>query len=298
MASSAAGAEKFIIMTPGLSIRYTPLYYGQDSGVFKDEGLDLQVLVIRAGQVGVASLISGEVDAITHAGTAVAAAMRGLPIKIISVTSDRPNHELFVVPSVRTPQELKGKSIGIGSLEGTGGIVIRRILQGKGLNPDKDVTFISMGTEVRLQAMMSNTVGGAMLTPPYTFLAADKGYRAMAKGKDYVRYLTEGVVTSANKIKQNRAVLVRFLRAWNRSTRFYKANPAVMVPYIQKKFVVKDGRLAQRMYDEDAQDRTESGEIDRSAVEEIVAIAKETMIGKGAIGGSQLFDFSLVQETK
>jgi ABC-type nitrate/sulfonate/bicarbonate transport system substrate-binding protein len=183
-------------------------------------------------------------------------------------------------------------------LEGTGGIIIRRILQAKGLNPDKDVTFISMGTEVRLQAMMSGTIAGGMLTPPYTFLASDQGYQIFGRGKDYVRYLTEGVVTSDSKIKQKRASLIRFLKGWNRSIAYYRANPAVMVPYIQKKFVIKDSRLAQRMYEEDSTNRTRTGEIDNSAMTEILEIAKETMKVKGTFAANQLFDFSLLQEVK
>src|SRR5215472_3773257 len=75
-------AEKFIIMSAGLSIRHTPFYYGQENGFFKDEGLEVQALVVRAGQVGIASLMSGEVDAITNAGTGLAASIRGLPVKI------------------------------------------------------------------------------------------------------------------------------------------------------------------------------------------------------------------------
>jgi len=175
LGQNGIAAEKFVIMTAGLSIRHTPLYYGQENGFFKDEGLELQMLVIRAGQVGVASLMSGEVDVITHAGTGLAAAIRGLPIKIISVDGDRPSHELLVMPMIRTPADLKGKSIGLGSVEGTGGIVMRRILQAKGLNPDKDVTLISMGGEVRLQAMASGGIAGAMLSPPFTFLAFGPG---------------------------------------------------------------------------------------------------------------------------
>src|SRR5690348_14674035 len=89
-AGNGMGAEKFLIMTAGLSIRHTPLYYGQENGFFRDEGLELQSLVVRAGQVGIASLMSGEVDAITNAGTGLAAAIRGLPVKIISVDGDRP----------------------------------------------------------------------------------------------------------------------------------------------------------------------------------------------------------------
>ena len=167
----SVAAEKFIIMTPGPSVPYTPLHYGVEAGFFKEQGIEVQVLAVRAGQIGVASLTSGEVDAITHAGTGVAAAIRGLPVKVISVSNERPNHEMLVLPTVRGPQDLKGKSLGIGSLEGTGGIIVRRILQAKGLNPDKDVTFISMATEVRLQALISSTVAGAMMSPPYTFLA-------------------------------------------------------------------------------------------------------------------------------
>src|SRR4029453_16620254 len=185
--TASVGAEKFIIMTPGPSVPYTPLHYGVDAGFFKEQGIDLQVLAVRAGQIGVASLTSGEVDAITHAGTAVAAAIRGLPVKLISVRNEGPNREMLVVPTGGEPLALKGKSIGIGSLEVTGGIIVRRILQAKGLNPDKDVTFISMATEVRLQAMISGTVAAAMLSPPYTFLAVDRGYQVFGRGKDYVR---------------------------------------------------------------------------------------------------------------
>jgi NitT/TauT family transport system substrate-binding protein len=298
LAASGIAAEKFVIMTAGLSIRHTPLYYGQENGFFKDEGLELQVLVVRAGQVGVASLMSGEVDVITHAGTGLAAAIRGLPIKIISVDGDRPSHELLVLPTIRNPADLKGKSIGLGSVEGTGGIVMRRILQAKGLHPEKDVTLISMGGDVRLQAMMSGSIAGAMLSPPFTFLALDQGYHVFGRGRDYVRYLTEGVVTSDNRIKQKRGSLVRFVTAWNRSAKFYKDNPNIMVPYIQKKFAIKDLRIARLLYEEDVQTRVQNGNLDNAARAEVLETAKEIMKVKNAIPPNQIFDFSLIEEAK
>jgi NitT/TauT family transport system substrate-binding protein len=295
-ATAGLAAERFILMTPGPSVPYTPLLYGNEAGFFRDQGLDLQILAVRAGQVAVASLTSGEVDAITHAGTGIAAAMRGLPLKVILASSEHPNHELLVTDSVKAPPDLKGKSIGLGSVEGTGGIIIRRILQSKGLNPDKDVNFISMATEVRLQAMISGSVVGAMLTPPYTFMAADRGYRVFGRGKDYVRYLTEGVVTSDSKINQKRGSLSRFLKGWNRSVDYYKRNPVVMVPYIQKKFAVKDTRLAQRMYEEDSHNRTLSGDLDTDAVAEILEVARETMRMKEVVPAKHIFDFALLRQ--
>jgi len=285
-------------MTPGPSVPYTPLLYGLDAGFFKDQGLDVQAVAVRAGQVAIASLVSGEVDIITQAGTAVAAAIRGLPVKIILVSSDRPNHELLAAPNIKTSQDLKGKSIGLGSLEGTGGIIVRRILQAKGLNPDTDVSFISMGTEVRLHALMSGTIAAAMLTPPYTFLAYDHGCITLGKGKDYVRYLTEGVVTSNTKVTQKRPSLIRFLKGWNKGVSYYRANPGVMVPYIQKKFGIADRELARRMYEYDSMNRLNNGEIDHSAMTEILDIAKQTMKTKTPFTANQLFDFSLLEEAK
>jgi len=297
-ADGGMAADKLVIMTAALSIRHTPLYYGQENGFFKDEGLELQMLVIRAGQVGVASLMSGEVDAITHAGTALAAAIRGIPLKIISVDSDRPTHELLVLPTIKTPADLKGKSIGLGSNEGTGGIVMRRILQAKGLNPDRDVNLISMGGEVRLQSMMSGAVAGVMLSPPYTFMALDLGYQVFGRGRDYVRYLTEGIVSSDTRIKQRRGVLVRFVRAWNRGAKFYKDNPNIMIPYVQKKFAIKDARLARLLYEEDAQTRTENGGLDNAAKSEVLETAKEIMRVKNSPSANQIFDFSLTEEAR
>jgi ABC-type nitrate/sulfonate/bicarbonate transport system substrate-binding protein len=298
LAETGTAAERFVIMTPGLSIRHTPLYYGQDNGFFKDEGLDLQMIVVRAGQVGVASLMSGEVDAITHAGSALAATVRGLPLKIISVDGDRPSHQLLVVSTIRTPADLKGKSIGLGSVEGTGGIVMRRILQAKGLNPERDVTLISMGGEVRLQAMMSGAIAGAMLSPPFTFLAQDQGCRVFGRGRDYVRYLTEGVVTSDSRIKEKRGTLIRFVRAWNRSAKFYKDHPNIMLPYIQKKFAIKDLRLARLLYDEDVETRTENGGLDDAAESEILETAREIMKVKNSPPATRVFDFSLIDDAK
>ena len=297
-AQASSAAEKFVIMTAGLSIRHTPLYYGQENGFFRDEGLELQSLVVRAGQVGIASLMSGEVDAITNAGTGLAAAIRGLPVKIISVDGDRPSHELLVLPTIRTSADLKGKSIGLGSLEGTGGIVMRRILQAKGLNPEKDVTVISMGGDVRLQAMVSGAIAGAMLSPPYTFLAADQGYQVFGRGKDYVRYLTEGVVTSDTRIKQKRSSLVRFVKAWNRGAKFYRDNPNIMIPYMQKKFAIKDPRIARLLYEEDSQTRAENGSLDNAAKAEVLETAKEIMKVKNSVPVSQIFDFSLIDDAR
>jgi ABC-type nitrate/sulfonate/bicarbonate transport system substrate-binding protein len=294
VAVKAPAAERFYISIPGPTLSYVPLYYGQEKGFFSRDGLDLQILVVR-GIVGVSSLMSGEIDVTCHAGSGFSAAMRGLPLKIISVTRDRPIHEL-VVGSSASPTELKGKSIAVGSLEGTAAIMTRRILEAKGLDPQKDVTLLSMDTPARLQSLLTGKVAGAMMTPPSTYLAVDQGFKVFGRGGDYMRYLQTGVVATDTHIKQKRERLIRFLSAWNRALKFYQENSELMVPYIQKRLGVKDASMARRMYDDDAPFIVPNGTLSADAAKEIVDIGREALRIKEAIVTERIFDFSLARE--
>ena len=287
----APAAERFYISIPGPTLSYVPLYYGQEKGFFSQEGLDLQILVVR-GIVGVSSLMSGEIDVTCHAGSGFSAALRGLPLKIISVTRDRPIHELVVGSSM----ELKGKSVAVGSLEGTAAIMTRRILQAKGLDPQKDVTLLSMDTPARLQSLMTGKVAGAMMTPPSTYLAVDQGFKVFGRGRDYMRYLQTGVVATDTHIKQKRERLMRFLGAWNRALKFYQDNPEIMVPYIQKRLGVKDASMARRMYEDDAPFVLANGTLSADAAKEIVDIGREALRIREPIATEKIFDFSLTGE--
>jgi NitT/TauT family transport system substrate-binding protein len=295
LSGQSNAAERFFISIPGPTLSYAHLYYGQERGFFAQEGLDLQVLVVR-GVIGLSSLMSGEIDITCHAGSGLAAVLRGLPIKIVNVTHDRPVHDLVVHPSITTPAELKGKAIAVGSLEGTAAVITRRILQAKGLDAQKDVTLLSMDSPARLQSLLSGRVMAGMVTPPTTYLAADRGFRTMARGRDYLRYLQTGVVATDAAIKQKRGNIVRFLRGWNRSLKFYQENPEVMLPYIQKKLAVKDPQMARRMYDEDREIISLNGMLNSDAAREILDTAREALRVKETVPLERVFDFSLAQE--
>ncbi|MBI1997128.1 MAG: ABC transporter substrate-binding protein [Deltaproteobacteria bacterium] len=294
-AGAGIAAERFSISIPGPTLSYVPLYYAQEKGFFAQEGLDLQVLVVR-GVIGVSSLMSGEIDVTCHAGSGFSAALRGVPIKIISVTRDRPIHELIVAPNINSPAELKGKAIAVGSLDGTAAVMTRRILQAKGLDGQKDVNLLSMDTPARLQSLFSGRVAGAMMTPPSVYMAQDQGYKVFGRGRDYMRFLQTGVVTSDTNIKQKREKLMRFLRVWNRGLKVYQDSPEIMIPYIQKKLGVKDAQMARRMYDDDAPFILSGGRLGADAAREIVDIGREALHIKEPIPTERIFDFSLASE--
>jgi NitT/TauT family transport system substrate-binding protein len=294
-AGQGIAAERFNISIAGPTLSYVPLYYAQEKGFFAQEGLDLQVLVVR-GVIGVSSLMSGEIDVTCHAGSGFSAALRGVPIKIISVTRDRPIHELIVAPNINSPAELKGKAIAVGSLDGTAAVMTRRILQAKGLDGQKDVNLLSMDTPARLQSLFSGRVAGAMMTPPSVYLAQDQGYKVFGRGRDYMRFLQTGVVTTDANVKQKREKLVRFLKVWNRGLKVYQDSSEIMIPYIQKRLGVKDAQMARRMYDDDAPFILTGGRLGADAAREIVDIGREALQIKEPIPAERIFDFSLASE--
>jgi len=240
--------------------------------------------------------MSGEIDVTCHAGSGFSAALRGVPIKIISVTRDRPIHELIVAPNINSPAELKGKAIAVGSLDGTAAVMTRRILQAKGLDGQKDVNLLSMDTPARLQSLFSGRVAGAMMTPPSVYLAQDQGYKVFGRGRDYMRFLQTGVVTTDTNIKQKREKLVRFLKVWTRGLKVYQDSPEIMIPYIQKRLGVKDAQMARRMYDDDAPFILTGGRLGADAAREIVDIGREALQIKEPIPAERIFDFSLASE--
>lgn len=294
-AGQGIAAERFYISIPGPTLSYVPLYYAQEKGFFAQEGLDLQVLVVR-GVIGVSSLMSGEIDVTCHAGSGFSAALRGVPIKIISVTRERPIHELIVAPNVNSPAELKGKAIAVGSLDGTAAIMTRRILQAKGLDAQRDVHLLSMDTPARLQSLFSGRVAGAMMTPPSVYLAQDQGYKVFGRGRDTMRFLQTGVVTTDTNLKQKREKLLRFLRVWNRALKFYQDNPELMMPFIQSRLGVKDAQQARRMYDDDAPFILSGGRLTPETAKEILEIGREALQIKEPIPTERIFDFSLASE--
>ncbi|HTF93144.1 MAG TPA: hypothetical protein VK632_08860, partial [Verrucomicrobiae bacterium] len=78
--SRAQVPEKVLITHASDSISITPLIYGIEKGLYRREGIDLQFRVLR-GELAVSSIVGGkDVDFMYGAGTAVTAAVRGLPM--------------------------------------------------------------------------------------------------------------------------------------------------------------------------------------------------------------------------
>src|SRR6476620_11413771 len=114
---AAHAADKIKIGYPDASGTFLSLPVGQKTGSFQKEGIQADLIRIRS-TVALTALVSGELDYHSVLGPAVAAAIRGIPIKIVACYTPRVATAIIASPEFKTVQDLRGKTIGINSLGG------------------------------------------------------------------------------------------------------------------------------------------------------------------------------------
>ena len=126
--SASAQLKKVRFSTTGISIAELPFKVAQVKGLWREEGLDVETILIR-GAVGMQALLGGSVDYTSASGSTIAAAVRGLPVKLVFISSSKPQFELISQPQIKSGQELKGKVVGISSRGGSNDLMLQLILQ-------------------------------------------------------------------------------------------------------------------------------------------------------------------------
>jgi ABC-type nitrate/sulfonate/bicarbonate transport system substrate-binding protein len=133
---------------------------------------------------------------------------------------------LFIVnPKIRTPADLKGKSIGVNSLSGGGWIFSMLMLDYWGLQPERDkIQFRTLGEQaVMAQGVLNGTVDAAFLGYAFGRILESKGFRVLADAEKLpIRYQGSGVISRRNFVTSSPAVLENVLRGLLDSAAFIR----------------------------------------------------------------------------
>jgi ABC-type nitrate/sulfonate/bicarbonate transport system substrate-binding protein len=235
--SATLAQEKVIVShTTRGSLSIGPLLYGIDRGFYRDEGIDLLYVSIRA-DLGIKTLITGDVDYLYSVGTIIRGAVLGLPVKTLSFDFAKVMHFLMARPDITSPVMLKGKRVGVSSFGATGDLAARVALQSIGLDPVRDVTIVTLGSDtLRYAALQAGTVHATHMPLPFNIQMKKDGYRELFyAGKVLQRPLT-GLATTTEKIKKNPRQVQRMVRAFLRTTRALKTERNDFLAFTQKKF--------------------------------------------------------------
>src|SRR3989442_5807105 len=137
--TSVHEADKIRVTITGPAAQFIPLQLAQKRGILKAEGLEAEIVQMR-GVVAVTALVNGDTDYHTIIGSGIAAAMRGLPVRVIACFVPAPPIVLIARPEFKSVKDLKGQTIGADPFGGTvTSASVRIILKHFGLDPEKDV---------------------------------------------------------------------------------------------------------------------------------------------------------------
>lgn len=104
----ALAQEKITVAVPVIAVQYAPIYFGVKEGLFAEQGLELEITVLRT-DLALAGLNSGRLDYIAHGGAALRGATRGFPIKLVYALNDKSAFWLITRPAIRDAAMLKGQ---------------------------------------------------------------------------------------------------------------------------------------------------------------------------------------------
>src|SRR5438874_8099965 len=224
LGGSAHAADKVRIGVPEFNAQFLPLAFAEKRGFFKEDGLQGEIIRINP-TVALAALVSGELDYWTVIGNSVAAAIQGAPLRVLACYVPGSPSALIARPEFKSVQELRGNAIGLntsgGALESTARLIFKHF----GLDPDKDIKFLPLGTnERRFSAMKQGLTAGTMGSPPLDFLGKKMGFVVLARAYELFSYPTSGVVASVKKIKEKPDEIKRVIKAGIKATRNIRQN--------------------------------------------------------------------------
>ena len=220
-----------VVMTSGsVSEREGAIYVAQEHGFFRKYGVDVSFVQVRNGPVGMAALSSGETQ--FHwgsvSGANLGAISEGADLVFVAGFINRLTGMFIANPKIRSPAELKGKSIGVNSLSGGGWIFTMLALDHWGLSPERDkIQFRTLGDQsVMVQGFMAGTVDAVLVGYAHGKNLQNRGYSVLADVEKLpIPYQGSGLLARRGYMKSSPATAESVLRGLLDAVAFIR-NPA------------------------------------------------------------------------
>ena len=250
--SGSAGAEPLRIAYTSIAVVYGPLWVTRDAGIFKKYNIDPELLYIAGGPPSLQALIAGDVAiSFTAGGATVAANLSGSDVVLLGATIDSLPFELWSIPSIKQPEQLKGTKLGISRIGATTDFIARYILKKWGLQPDKDVAIFQAGAGPQIFAALKGGAvqSGVLSTGPETLRAEAEGYVRLADVAASGLVYPFGPFAARQAFLKSQPELVsRFMKAYVEGIHRFKTDKAFALATLEKHTKQKTTPAAERIY--------------------------------------------------
>jgi NitT/TauT family transport system substrate-binding protein len=217
---------RIVVGVSTVNVAFLPIYLTQDKGFFKDEGLDVLVVMFNAGATNLQAMIGGDVQ-IMAGGVpeTVLARAGGADIKNFWAISNVMPFQIYGSAKLKSLEQSKGKKFAISRFGSLSEFLTRSALKHSGVDP-KDVTMLQIGaTPARFTTLASGIVDATILWFPVTERAKAAGMNKLFDLKDlYPNWTNVGFIARESWLVKEKDQTVKFLRAYQRGVRYTREN--------------------------------------------------------------------------
>lgn len=234
-----------------LSVRnvvFLPFYYARDAKIFEKHGLNVELIQMRS-DLQVVGLISGEIDYIPAIGPATIPVAGGAALKALAALYKAPLFSLAGQANVTNVKSLEGKRVAVSRIGSDSHRYGSLLIESGGADPKK-VTFIQTGsTTVSLTSLQQGAVDGAVLSPPFTGIMAERGYKILARSRSLAEAPWLGLVANRQKIDKQPEQVRNMLRSMRDVTAAIRRDKAAVISYIERNFKVSSANASESYED-------------------------------------------------
>jgi NitT/TauT family transport system substrate-binding protein len=273
------GAARIVVGLSSVNVAFLPVYVSEAKGFFKDEGLDVLLVLFNAGATNLQALIGGDVQIMGSAFVeTIGGRAAGVDIKNFWGVSNIMPFQLYSQPDFKSMKQAKGKRFAISRFGSLTDFLTRSSLRHFGVDA-KDVTILQIGsTPARFAALSAMGVDASLVWFPVTEIAKAQGYNKLLDLKEvFPEWPYETFAARESYLSKEKDQVTKFLRAYQKGVKYTHENKADAVRIIGK-YVKLDPAYAPAGYDEYRDSFPLNGQIAEKAIP--VVIEEEFQAGR------------------
>jgi NitT/TauT family transport system substrate-binding protein len=225
-------------------------WIAKEAGYFSKHGIEAELIYIPAVQATQA-LIAGEIQLAQVTGVSTAGAiLSGADVKIIASVQNKLSGSIYARPEIKSPEDLKGKRLGISRFGALSDTAVGIFLQHFGLRRGTDVAVIQMGglPEI-ITALDRGAIQAGFANPPQTSRAKRLGMKELFDLTSLGVELQQTCLTVTTKyLREHRPVVKSFVEAYAEGLHRFMTDREFSIQVMKKYLRMDDKELLDEAY--------------------------------------------------
>lgn len=249
--ASVSAADKINMLYTARVMSQAYPWFAQEAGLFKKYDLDVPLVFVTPGAPAVAAILSGDSEvAVIGAASITRPFVQGNkdPV-IIGGIKSLLTHSIIAKPDIKSPEQLKGKRIGVSRIGSNPHYFAVQALRHYGID-SREVSYIQTGgAPETLAALVAQGIDAAVLTVPTDAQALKLGYHYVIYGPDLkIAYAATTFTTRRSIIAKRGPVIGRYMRAMAEAAKIMHTDKEYMYRVMGKYLRVDDRKLLEASF--------------------------------------------------